>query len=109
MNKLETDNSENEKKEYNDPNKADKDDLAIPKDWKFVDKILRNNQKETILIYTITWNLKGEIATKEEVKALLSKPETFYHFYVINTQECLRSILSSFFNSNKDEWINMIK
>lgn len=87
------------------------DMISIPKDWKFVDKILRNNQKETILIYTVTWNMKGETATKEEVKAILQKPEnnSYYHFYVISTQECLRSILSSFFNSNKDEWINMIK
>jgi hypothetical protein len=103
MNKLETDNPDNSEK---DPDKVD---IVIPRNWKFVDNILRNNQKETILIYTVSWNLKGEIATKEEVKALLYKPETFYHFYVINTQECLRSILSSFFNSNKDEWINMIK
>jgi len=93
---------------------------SIPCNWNFVAKKLKENENSShkILIYTVTWNLKGEISTKDEIKLLLGstlksssslEQNKFFHIYAIGTQECLRSIFSSFFNSDKEEWINLIK
>jgi hypothetical protein len=88
-----------------------------PSNWKYISETLKENSKqnliklhESLLIYTVTWNLKGEKPSRDELKLVLPKIKgKDYHFYVIGTQECMRSIFSSFFNSNKDEWIKIIK
>ena len=91
---------------------------SLPENWKFVANKLKEseNKAENILrIYAVTWNLKGEVCTDEELRLLLSKTnkriskDKYYHIYAIGTQECMRSIFSSFFNSSKDEWLSMIQ
>ncbi len=97
-------------------NEKDNVNVSFPQNWKFVANTIRNNDriKESLLIYTVTWNLKGRVPKSEELKILLPKLQNknqskLYHMYVISTQECMRSILSSFFNSNKDKWIQMLQ
>jgi hypothetical protein len=117
----------------------------IPQNWKFVSDSLKENDniRESLLIYTATWNMKGQKPTEEEIKLILpkelvdnqitkdsnnlvnnvntssstlgsspkkqTKKDKFYHIYAIATQECMRSIFSSFFNSNKDDWLKMLQ
>ncbi len=132
---------------------------SIPQNWKFVANTIEENDniRESLLIYTVTWNLKGQKPTDEELKMILPKlnrnnlnsrrysdknkneikneinvnanyintntktesplkenknsmkGNKFYHIYAITSQECMRSIFSSFFNSNKDEWLKMLQ
>ena len=71
---------------------------------------LEKNEKNFCLeIYTVTWNLHGCLPHLDEINRLFSYKKKFYHLYVVGTQECMRSILASFFNSNKDEWIRLIQ
>jgi hypothetical protein len=69
-----------------------------------------NANKPTVIsslsIYTVTWNLYGKSATDEDIQALL--PEKKYDMYVIGSEECMRSILKSFFFSDKSHWEKMI-
>jgi len=54
--------------------------------------------------------MKGKKPSKEEIKLLLNRNSgKLYHLYVIGTQECMRSIFSSLFYSNKSDWVNMIQ
>ena len=89
--------------------------------------IINNNQiyinqqiNESLLIYVFTWNLHGKIPGIEELKKILSlttkenniqnsyQKSRKFDLFVINTQECLRSIGASFFNSSKEDWINVL-
>jgi hypothetical protein len=63
---------------------------------------------EDFLIYTATWNLKGQTAEKEEIRKFIKK-DKFYHMYIIGTEECMRSILTSFFYSNKEGWLKLLQ
>ena len=58
-------------------------------------------------ICSITWNLHGETPQPSTVNLLL-KQDKKYDMYVIGTQECLRSILVSFFISSKKEWEDLL-
>ena len=99
-------------------NLSDNDDISV----------INNNQlvideeiSESLLIYVLTWNIHGKFPEGEEIQKILPKktkensPENFYQksryfdLFVINTQECLRSIGASFFNSSKEGWVNALK
>ena len=90
--------------------------------------VINNNQlkmdeeiSESLLVYVLTWNIHGKFPEGDEIQKLLPKKtkenssENFYQksryfdLFVINTQECLRSIGASFFNSSKVGWVNALK
>ena len=76
---------------------------------------------ESLLIYVITWNLHGKFPELNEFSKILPKKtkensaennyqkSRSFDLFVINTQECLRSIGASFFNSSKEDWVNALK
>lgn len=59
-------------------------------------------------MYAVTWNLHGEAARLEDIEVLIPK-NNFYHLYVIGTEECMRSIFSSIFYSDKSEWESLLQ
>lgn len=61
---------------------------------------------DNLSIYTVTWNMGGKSATKNEMELLLPK-DKFYHMYAIGSEESMRSILKSFFIADKSEWEKM--
>ena len=69
-----------------------------------------SNQNEKLLVYVLTFNIQGGIPTKDEIPLLFPKQEKIENFdiFVINTQECLRSISASFFNDSKEEWVEAL-
>ena len=90
--------------------------------------VINNNQliideeiSESLLLYVLTWNIHGKFPEGEEIKKIIPKKtkenssENSYQksrafdLFVINTQECLRSIGASFFNSSKEDWVNALK
>lgn len=86
-----------------------KEASSIPENWKYISDIIKTKSETNNLhIYTVTWNIKGNLPSEEDVEMLLPK-DKHYDMYIIGTQECMRSILSSFFFSNKDPWVTMLK
>jgi hypothetical protein len=84
---------------------------VIPNNWKYISESLKKSENEnsSMLVYSVTWNLKGNKPTKEELKIFLDRESgKTYNLFVIATQECMRGIFSSFFYANKDEWIKML-
>ena len=90
--------------------------------------VINNNQliideeiSESLLLYVLTWNIHGKFPEGEEIKKILPKKtkensaencyqkSRYFDLFVINTQECLRSIGASFFNSSKEDWVNALK
>jgi hypothetical protein len=82
-----------------------------PKNWKFLAKTLVDvSEEEKLLIYTVTWNMMGLCPDINDVENLLMKKQKkFFHIYAVSSQECMRSIFYSFFNSNKDQWILLLQ
>lgn len=90
-------------------------------DFKALQHIIKNvNLKkskvineEDLVIYVMTFNMKGKKPSKEDMKILLPKENLIdkvkYNMYVIGSQESMRSIFMAFFNDEQDEWVNMIK
>ena len=86
-----------------------------------IEEFIHNNNKknnneteiknENLLIYVLTFNIQGSMPTDEELPLLFPKTENFDKFdiFVINTQECLRSITASFFVNSKEPWIFALK
>lgn len=96
---------------------VDNDDIDVINN----SQIYINQQiNESLLIYVLTWNLHGKIPELDELKKILSlttkensiqnsyQKSRKFDLFVINTQECLRSIGASFFNSSKEDWINVL-
>ncbi len=80
-------------------------------------KNYNNNKKneeekpnEKLLIYTVTYNIHGNMPGENEIQLLFPKRENFDKFdiFVINTQECLRSIAASYFVTSKEPWVNLL-
>ena len=69
-----------------------------------------NNKEEKLLIYVLTFNMNGGIPSIEELPLLFPKKEKIEHFdiFVINSQECLRSIGVSLFINSKEAWVNIL-
>lgn len=62
-------------------------------------------KKHKLLVYVLTYNLHGLVPKDEEIGALFPKEGiNKFDIFVINTQECLRSIAASFFSDSKKEW-----
>ena len=63
-------------------------------------------QKEKLLIYVLTYNINGKMPSENEIPLLFPKKEQIEKFdiFVINTQECLRSIKVSLFINSKEDW-----
>jgi hypothetical protein len=83
---------------------------SVPKNWKFLAKTISESEEEKLLIYTVTWNMMGLCPDINDVENLLIKKQNkFFHIYAVSSQECMRSIFLSFFNSNKDQWILLLQ
>jgi len=80
------------KEDGKDNDKNKKNDF--PKENKLVGKIK---------ICCLTWNMHGLVPTEEQVQKLLNRHSN-YDVYAIGSEECLRSIFKSLFNSDKSEW-----
>jgi len=67
-----------------------------------------NNKEEKLLIYVLTFNMNGGIPSVEELPLLFPKKEKIENFdiFVINSQECIRSIGASLFLNSKEPWVN---
>ena len=65
---------------------------------------------EKLLIYTVTYNIHGNMPGNNEIQLLFPKRDNFDKFdiFVINTQECLRSITASYFVTSKEPWVNSL-
>ena len=61
-----------------------------------------------MLIYVLTFNMKGRTPSESDIPLLFPHDINKFDLFVISTQECLRSILSSMIISSKDEWINLL-
>ena len=65
------------------------------------------NKLERLNVYCVTWNMYGKAASQGEIKNLLpkfNKEGEKYHIYALGTEECMRSILFSFFYNDKSAW-----
>ena len=67
-----------------------------------------NNNSGNLLIYVLTFNMKGRTPSESDIPLLFPHDINKFDLFVISTQECLRSILSSMIISSKDEWINLL-
>ena len=67
-----------------------------------------NNNNDNLLIYVLTFNMKGRTPLESDIPLLFPHDINKFDLFVISTQECLRSILSSMIISSKDEWINLL-
>ena len=87
----------------------------IPKNWSTLSKLIKKKKNEPkiinendLQIYIVTWNIHGKKPLKHHLDLILPK-DKYYDMYIISTQECMRSIESSFFNDSKEEWIKLLK
>ena len=66
---------------------------------------IKGQEKHKLLVYVLTYNLHGLVPKDEEIGTLFPKEGiNRFDIFVINTQECLRSIPASFFSDSKEEW-----
>ena len=68
------------------------------------------NKEEKLLIYVLTFNMSGGMPSDEEMPLLFPTKEKFEKFdiFVINSQECIRSIGASLFYSSKELWVDAL-
>ena len=69
--------------------------------------IVNFNIKENpnnLLVYVLTFNMKGKTPPELDIPLLFPKDINKFDLYIINTQECLRSIGASIFNDSKEQW-----
>ena len=67
-----------------------------------------NNNKGKLLIYVLTFNMKGKTPTESDIPLLFPIDINKFDLFIISTQECLRSIAASMIISSKDEWISLL-
>ena len=74
-----------------------------------------NTEVDKLRLHYVTWNLQGQVnnqlsqaAKPEELSLILPKKE-FYHIYALGTEECMRSILASFFYANKTSFEELLQ
>ena len=102
-------NNINEKVKWPEPFRDNFDERLKRPNLDFIDKnvetieswILENKK---VLIRLITWNLcaRNPPAVDEITRTLI--PKNKFHFYVIGTEECERSIAQSAINTSKKKW-----
>ena len=105
-------------KNLNQMNLSDNENISVINDNQ---SKIEEEINESLLIYVLTWNLHGKFPEINEFKKILPKTtkensaennyqkSRSFDLFVINTQECLRSIGASFFNSSKEDWENALK
>ena len=105
-------------KNMNQMNLSDNENISVINDNQ---SKIEEEINESLLIYVLTWNLHGKFPEINEFKKILPKTtkensaennyqkSRSFDLFVINTQECLRSIGASFFNSSKEDWENALK
>ena len=105
-------------KNLNQMNLSDNENISVINDNQ---SKIDEEINESLLIYVLTWNLHGKFPEINEFKKVLPKrtkensaennyqKSRSFDLFVINTQECLRSIGASFFNSSKEDWENALK
>ena len=105
-------------KNLNQMNLSDNENISVINDNQ---SKLDEEINESLLIYVLTWNLHGKFPEINEFRKILPKrtqensaennyqKSRSFDLFVINTQECLRSIGASFFNSSKEDWENALK
>lgn len=64
------------------------------------------SKNEKLLLYILTYNIHGTMPSEDEISLLFPPRDKLdkIDVFVINTQECLRSIAASFFNNSKEPW-----
>ena len=105
-------------KNLNQMNLSDNENISVINDNQ---SKIDEEINESLLIYVLTWNLHGKFPEINEFKKVLPKrtkensaennyqKSRSFDLFVINTQECLRSIGASFFHSSKEDWENALK
>ena len=105
-------------KNLNQVNIDDNEDISIINDKQ---SKIEEEINESLLVYVLTWNLHGKFPELGEIGKILPKKteensanncyqkSRSFDLFIINTQECLRSIGASFFNSSKEDWVNALK
>ncbi len=105
-------------KNLNQMNLSDNENISVINDNQ---SKIDEEINESLLIYVLTWNLHGKLPEINEFRKVLPKrtkensaennyqKSRSFDLFVINTQECLRSIGASFFNSSKEDWENALK
>ena len=105
-------------KNLNQMNMSDNENISVINDKQ---SKIDEEISESLLIYVVTWNLHGKFPELNEFSKVLPKKtkensaennyqkSRSFDLFVINTQECLRSIGASFFNSSKEDWVNALK
>ena len=105
-------------KNLNQMNLSDNENISVINDNQ---SKIDEEINESLLIYVLTWNLHGKFPEINEFRKVLPKrtkensaennyqKSRSFDLFVINTQECLRSIGASFFNSSKEDWENALK
>ena len=105
-------------KNLNQMNLSDNENISVINDNQ---SKIDEEINESLLIYVLTWNLHGKFPEINEFRKVLPKrtkensaennyqKSRSFDLFVINTQECLRSIGASFFKSSKEDWENALK
>ena len=105
-------------KNLNQMNLSDNENISVINDNQ---SKMDEEINESLLIYVLTWNLHGKFPEINEFRKVLPKrtkensaennyqKSRSFDLFVINTQECLRSIGASFFHSSKEDWENALK
>ena len=105
-------------KNLNQMNLSDNENISVINDNQ---SKMDEEINESLLIYVLTWNLHGKFPEINELRKVLPKrtkensaennyqKSRSFDLFVINTQECLRSIGASFFKSSKEDWENALK
>ena len=105
-------------KNLNQMNLSDNENISVINDNQ---SKIDEEINESLLIYVLTWNLHGKFPEINEFSKVLPKrtkensaennyqKSRSFDLFVINTQECLRSIGASFFHSSKEDWENALK
>ena len=66
-------------------------------------------ESSSISVCSLTWNLHGETPEPSTVNLILNQDVKKFDMYVVGTEECLSSILKSFFFSNsKKVWEDLL-
>ena len=68
----------------------------------------QNNNNDNLLIYVLTFNMKGRTPSESDIPLLFPHDINKFDLFIISTQECLRSIAASMIISSKNEWINLL-
>lgn len=61
----------------------------------------------SLRVLAVTWNMAGK-GPHKNIEDVFNTQRVKHHIYVVATQECCHSILTSFIFNSKSEWKNKI-